>query len=395
MTDMQINICASEGLTKSSLKNGTFNPTGTKSLLDANTFAAKGNRIKVYDYVNGSSTAYIDDQIGPDVSGSPLAEATAGVWPFVKGPHQWTPGTHKFFGWLAKDVSSGTDLTPESLISSGFSYADQKLTIPAIAMGPTTPQFDFMYSDIFTTEPINTPVQLKFSHLFAAYYFSFTNDSAEPLELESVKLSIKSKASATLNYSGTAPVVDIAFTSDQPTLEKTYTTSIAAGKTIDLFLTGAEIESSTAIPNSSYRLIWPQDLATATVDVVFSAWVTPIAYQYNAKGGPYNVDKAVDVGAGNGEYNLVSGHYEYVGKGNGRYNVTFIPDARGVYIEYVGNPEKRDVSKSIPLSSVTSDGKWIGGKKYNYNLSFSNDFVDLEVVVMKWDGGHGGNVTFN
>ena len=262
-------------------------------------------------------------------------------------------------------------------------------------MGPTTPQFDFMYSDIFTTEPINTPVQLKFSHLFAAYYFSFTNDSAEPLELESVKLSIKSKASATLNYSGTAPVVDIAFTSDQPTLEKTYTTSIAAGKTINLFLTGAEIESSTAIPNSSYRLIWPQDLATATVDVVFSAWVTPIAYQYNAKGGPYNVDKAVDVGAGNGEYNLVSGHYEYVGKGNGRYNVTFIPDARGVYIEYVGDPEKRDVSKSIPLSSVTSDGKWIGGKKYNYNLSFSNDFVDLEVVVMKWDGGHGGNVTFN
>ena len=364
-------------------------------MLDAKDFATDGNRIKVYDYVDGSSTAYIDDQIGPDVSGSPLAEATDGVWPFEDGPHQWTPGTHKFFGWLAKDVSSGTDLTPESLISSGFSYADQKLTIPAITMGPTTPQFDFMYSDIFTTEPINAPVQLKFSHLFAAYYFSFTNDSAEPLELESVKLSIKSKASATLNYSGADPVVDIAFTSDQPTLEKTYTTSIAAGKTIDLFLTGAEIESSTAIPNSSYRLIWPQDLATATVDVVFSAWVTPIAYQYNAKGGPYNIDKVVDAGNGNGEYNLVNGHYEYVGKGNGRYNVTFIPDARGVYIEYVGDPEKRDVSKSIPLSSVTSDGKWIGGKKYNYNLSFSNDFVDLEVVVMKWDGGHGGNVTFN
>lgn len=341
---------------------------------------------------------YFNDLIGPDVPGNNYG--FEGVWPFVAGPHQWTPGTHKFFGWLAEDanMTSAADAaanTPEEFFGSGFSFSNYVLTIPSKAMTADTPQFDFLYSNIFKTEPINTPVELEFSHLFAAYYFSFTNDSAEPLELENVKLSIKSKASASLNYSGTAPVVNIDFTSDQPTLEKTYTTSIAAGKTIDLFLTGNEIASATEIPNSSYRLIWPQDLATATVDVVFSAWVTPIAYQYNAKGGPYNVDKAVDIGAGNGEYNLVDGHYEYVGKGDGRYNVTFIPDARGVYIEYVGNPEKRDVSKSIPLSSVTTDGEWIAGKKYNYNLSFSNDYMDLEVVVMKWDGGHGGNVTFN
>lgn len=368
-------------------------------MLDETTFKTRGNRIQIYDFVTsgGATTKHVDDLIGPELDSNSPLHTQGYTWPFVNGPHQWCPGEHKFFGWLAQDANMTASNTPETFFGSGFGFdeATHVLTIPQVTFTKDTPQFDFMYSNIFITEPINTPVPLEFSHLFAAYYFSFTNDSAEPLELESVKLSIKSKASATLNYSGADPVVDIAFTSDQPTLEKTYTTSIAAGKTIDLFLTGAEIESSTAIPNSSYRLIWPQDLATATVDVVFSAWVTPIAYQYNAKGGPYNVDKAVDVGAGNGEYNLVSGHYEYVGKGNGRYNVTFIPDARGVYIEYVGNPEKRDVSRSIPLSSVTSDGKWIGGKKYNYNLSFSNDFVDLEVVVMKWDGGHGGNVTFN
>ena len=202
VTDMQINISASESLTKSSLNNGTFNPTGTKSLLDANTFAADGNRIQVYDYVDGSSTAYIDDQIGPDVSGSPLAEATAGVWPFENGPHQWTPGTHKFFGWLAKDVSSGTDLTPESLISSGFSYADQKLTIPAITMGPTTPQFDFMYSDIFTTEPINTPVQLKFSHLFCAVSFGISNGDTQDIEIKSLNVSTYNSMSATIDFTG-------------------------------------------------------------------------------------------------------------------------------------------------------------------------------------------------
>lgn len=404
---MPISISAVDGAaTKALLDNGTFKQTDTKALIESEVaFAADGNRIQVYSYANGGY--YFSDLIGPDVQGSAAAEATLGVWPFVNGPHNWSSGTHRFYGWLTKDANS--NLGPEDLFGNTFNCVTanknvtveafntdtQTLTIPAKEMTADTPQFDFMYSDIFSTEPINEPVRLKFSHLFAAYYFSFTNDSAEPLELENVKLSIKSKASASLNYSGTAPVVNIDFTSDQPTLEKTYTTSIAAGKTIDLFLTGNEIASATEIPNSSYRLIWPQDLATATVDVVFSAWVTPIAYQYNAKGGPYNVDKAVDVGAGNGEYNLVGDHYEYVGKGNGRYNVTFIPDARGVYIEYVGNPEKRDVSKSIPLSSVTTDGEWIAGKKYNYNLSFSNDFVDLEVVVMKWDGGHGGNVTFN
>lgn len=376
--------------------------SSTKSLLDGEKFNTPGNRILIYDFVDNGAEPYFSDLIGPDVQGSPLAQATEGVWPFVNGPHQWTPGTHKFFGWLVNDAN-GTggvttdDLSPAGLFGDAFTFnpGTKTLSIPATTISQTSPQFDFMYSNVVSTEPQVDPVDLTFSHLFAAYYFSFTNDSAEPLELENVKLSIKSKASASLNYSGTAPVVNIDFTSDQPTLEKTYTTSIAAGKTIDLFLTGNEIASATEIPNSSYRLIWPQDLATATVDVVFSAWVTPIAYQYNAKGGPYNVDKAVDVGAGNGEYNLVNGHYEYVGKGNGRYNVTFIPDARGVYIEYVGDPEKRDVSKSIPLSSVTTDGKWIAGKKYNYNLSFSNDYMDLEVVVMKWDGGHGGNVTFN
>lgn len=374
------------------------------------TFNATGNRIQVYSYVGNSY--YFSDMIGPDVEGNKYGYEQ--VWPFENGPHQWASGTHKFFGWLVIDANgtedTSDDLSPVSIFGAGltcvtgtdknvsveaFDTGTQTLTIPETAMTAITPQFDFMYSNIYTTEPIMEPVPLEFSHLFAAYYFSFTNDSAEPLELESVKLNIRSEASASLNFSGAVPVIDINFTTDQPAIEKTYTTEIAAGKTIDLFLTGSEITSATEIPNDSYRLIWPQDLATATVDVVFSAWVTPIAYQYNAKGGPYNVDKAVDVGAGNGEYNLVGDHYEYVGKGNGRYNVTFIHDLRGVYYEVVGNPEKRDVSKSIPLSSVTTDGEWIAGKKYNYNLSFSNDFVDLEVVVMKWDGGHGGNITFN
>ena len=51
----------------------------TKALLDNGTFNTTGNRIQVYDFVDGAETAYIDDRIGPDVEGSPLAENTAGV----------------------------------------------------------------------------------------------------------------------------------------------------------------------------------------------------------------------------------------------------------------------------------------------------------------------------
>lgn len=377
----------------------------TKALLNNGSFSATGNRIKVYDYVtsDGGTSKYLDTYAGPDVTSSSPLHVPGTTWPFtdeIDGTEadvkQWTPGTHKFFGWLAKDVSSGMDLTPEGLFGDSFSFDDetQTLTIPSTTMTASTPQFDFMYSNIFTTEPINEPVDLEFSHLFTAYYFSFTNDSAEQLYLESVSLNAKTSASATLNFSGSSPVANISFQGTQAPIEKTYYTYVEAGKTIDVLLTGAVIDSPTDIPDDSYRLVWPQDLSDASVNIVFTAKVTPIIYSYNAKGGPYNVDEAVSVGAGNGDYNLVGDHYEYAGKGKGSYNVTFKHDARGVYIESIGDPEDLDVSKSIPLASVTSDGEWIGGKKYNYNLSFSNDFVDLELVVMKWDGGHGGNISF-
>ena len=270
MTDMQINICASEGLTKSSLKNGTFNPTGTKSLLDANTFSTAGNRIKVYDYVDG--TAYIDDQIGPDFSGSPLAEATDGVWPFENGPHQWTPGTHKFFGWLSKDVSSETDLTPESLISSGFSYADQKLTVPAITMGPTTPQFDFMYSDIFTTEPINTPVQLKFSHLFCAVSFGIVNDASSDVSISNFNVTLYTNKKATVDYSGSTVAVNYTNTASSPATFRTSsggTLSGMSGGVSDMWV-NAFAPTDT---ERQYILMWPQtkdELSACKINIKYT-----------------------------------------------------------------------------------------------------------------------------
>ena len=400
-----IAISATEaGVTKALLDNGTFAATPeTKALIESeDAFSEAGNRIQVYAYANGGY--YFSDMIGPDVTGSPAAEATDGVWPFVNGPHNWTSGTHRFYGWLTKDANS--DLGPEDLFGntfncvtanknvsvSAFNTENQTLTIPTTIMGPAAAQFDFMYSDIFTTEPINSPVQLEFSHLFAAYYFSFTNNSPEPLELESVKLNVKSSANASINYSGSTPSVNVAFQGTQPAIEKVYNSSVGSGKTIDVLLTGNEITSSTEIPASNYRLIWPQDLADATVDIAFTAKVSIPYYRYNAKGGPYNVYSAEEVAGG--AYTWNGSYYVYVGKGKGTHNVLFQHDARGVYEEVIPEATAQEVSRSISLASVTKGGEWVSGQKYNYNLSFSNDDVDMTLVVMRWDGGHGGDITF-
>ena len=356
MTDMQINISASESLTKSSLKNGTFNPTGTKSLLDANTFAAYGNRIQVYDYVDGSSTAYIDDQIGPDVSGSPLAEATDGVWPFENGPHQWTPGTHKFFGWLAKDFSSGTDLTPESLISSGFSYADQKLNIPSITMGPTTPQFDFMYSDIFTTEPINTPVQLKFSHLFCAVSFGIKNSGGSTVTISEIKIEkLYTTKSAKVTFPTAASTgssnanVEYIDDSQATYISMTPNISLVSGAHSNIiYNNGWTTTSASTVDDSSsrqYFLMWPQD-----AEDVFS-----------------------------------DDEITYTGTG---------ANMRPVY------PESWKISLTYRINNSTStirlnfpDNRWSAGKKYHFDIAFASEaFIYYDVV--DWDKVE-NTITFN
>ena len=89
----------------------------TKTLLDNGTFNTTGNRIQVYDFVDDGTTTvkHIDAYAGPDVvSNSPLHQVGK-TWPFedkttgAPTTYQWIPGTHKFFGWLAKDANGTKD----------------------------------------------------------------------------------------------------------------------------------------------------------------------------------------------------------------------------------------------------------------------------------------------
>lgn len=263
---MPISICATDGTaTKTLLEKGTNNATNepaTKAMLDATTFQTEGNRLQIYDFVDNGTTPHINDQIGPDVEGSPLAQATAGVWPFENGPHQWTPGMHRFFGWLALDANgtkddTSDDLTPEAFFGTGFSFnqATKTLTIPQKTMSADTPQFDFMYSNIFATEPINEPVQLEFSHLFCAISFGLQNATENPVVIN--------KLSITNIYTTRAATID--FSSDQPIV--TYSNSVPAqygstiaNKTIAEDITWTNIfTQGTTEAAKTYVLMWPHE----------------------------------------------------------------------------------------------------------------------------------------
>lgn len=95
--------------------------------------------------------------------------------------------------------------TPAAFFGSGFGFdeATHVLTIPQVTFTKDTPQFDFMYSNIFITEPINTPVPLEFSHLFSAFYITGENKQDETTyDIKSISISgLNNTQSATIDYS--------------------------------------------------------------------------------------------------------------------------------------------------------------------------------------------------
>ena len=173
----------------------------TKSLLDAATFETPGNRIKIYDYYTDGSIDdgyYINDVIRC---------STPGLWPFEKESYKWTTdGVHKFFGWMIEDVNETELFTP------AFDESSKMLTIPETTLGQTTAQYDFMYSDIherdLNTNPYFTAVPLEFSHLFTAFKITAANNSSNDVWLKGVRINgLKNKRGASIDYSGTEPVV--------------------------------------------------------------------------------------------------------------------------------------------------------------------------------------------
>ena len=407
--------------------------TQTKALFDATSFAAKGNVLQIWDvYFNSvvAPQAYIE---GTNVVST---GTTGAVWPFKEGDavkhYYWTKtGTHRFYGVLVKDNSGSAPLTPTT--GWGFDAAHKVYSVPTTTLTLTSPQFDFVYSNVIERNLDNgdptTAVPLKFNHLFSAFGFTFKNDSPSNFNIKSVSLKVGNKAAATIDYSNVwdknfapadaenwNPAVtysDLAMSPDAGISGKTG--EIQAGTCYDMFQGGLITDMTNY---DKYTLIWPQDLTGKTLEMSYlvsgkryqevDVTVNKYTYTTSSGNGNYNVsftDNLKDVwssGDKSFDYNKEGSHYVYVGRGKGNYAVqsayksswgnytrSTITDKEFQLVDYT---EEKTVTKN--LKDLTPGGTWLAGNRYLYKLVFSDNEVNLVVSVMKWEDGHGGNVTF-
>lgn len=315
----------------------------TKALLDNGTFKTNGNRIQVYDYVTDGSTTveHIDAYAGPDVeSNSPLH--TYGItWPFEDKEtgdpttYQWVPGTHKFFGWLAKDANFGaTPMTPESFFTEGFAFDENTkiLTVSPKTITHATTQFDFLYSNIVTTEPQNNPVEMMFSHLFTAVSIGVENSTSSFVKVEEFTIEgIPSTRGATVDFSGTAVAVDYSDWTEGATL----TRGLDAGKA------GYEIS-----PKSLRSNIFNG----STTQEFMMLW--PVESQHL-----YSTDKTTTTDEGEVVY----------------------PENWKMYIKYSSDGKTYEKRINFPNTS------WEAGKKYHLTIVFADKMVELRTEVKPWE----------
>ena len=358
--------------------------TGTKALLDNGTFNKRGNRIKVYDFVTdgNKTTKHIDSYAGPDVvSNSPL-HVQGYTWPFtdeIDGTEadvkQWIPGTHKFFGWLAKDANfddpqtenEDESMTAEAffdLNENSFNETSKVLTIPAKAMTAGTTQFDFLYSNVVTLEPQNTPVNLEFSHLFTAFKITAINNSTNKIYLKSINVSnLKNNKSAIINYSSS--------NSSNSLPEVTYTDegAVNGGFTYNI-ANDVELASDVATTISDYHLMWPQtdtDLDGVKVTVIYD-YIENEKLTQNAKKEVYLSDlSSWDAGVKNS------------------LNIIF----KDKQLEVVVTPwnwESQEIDfTEVVTVSQTMKGKWVNTSSVNY---------DTGEVILKQKTDQVATVTF-
>lgn len=391
----------------------------TKALFGASSFSAKGNVLQIWD-------VYFNSVVAPQayIEGTNVVSTgpTGAVWPFKEGDavtspdkhYYWTKtGTHRFYGVLVKDNSGSAPLTPTT--RWGFDAAHKVYSVPDTTLTLTSPQFDFVYSNVIERNLDNgaptTAVPLKFNHLFSAFGFTFENDSPSSFNIKSATLKVDDQAAATIDYSnvwdkGFAPadadnwnpaVTYTGLTMSSQTGISGKNVDIQAGTCYDMFQ-GVKITDMTKY--DKYTLIWPQDLTGKTLEINYAMTVTkPVTkYEYVSRGyGGWDVDFE-PVGENKGAYRVVRRtYYEYVGEGKGSYNVkSATPKNDGKYKQVEASETvTENKTLTIDLAKKTKGGKWIAGNKYLYNLLYTNSELEMKVTVMQWDGGHGGTAEFN
>lgn len=409
----------------------------TKALFDASSFSAEGNVLQIWD-------VYFNSVVAPQayIEGTNVVSTgpTGAVWPFKEGDavtspdkhYYWTKtGTHRFYGVLVKDNSGSAPLTPTT--GWGFDAAHKVYSVPDTTLTLTSPQFDFVYSNVIERNLDNgaptTAVPLKFNHLFSAFGFTFENDSPSSFNIKSATLKVDDRAAAKIDYSnvwdkGFAPadadnwnpaVTYTGLTMSSQTGISVKNVDIQAGTCYDMF---QRVKITDMTKYDKYTLIWPQDLTGKTLEMAYlvsgkryqEVDVTVNKYTYTTSSGNGNYDvsftdnlnNVMSSGDKSFDYNKENGHYVYVGRGKGNYAVksadkrylgnytrSTITDKESQLVDYT---EEKTVTKN--LKDLTPGGTWLAGNRYLYKLVFSDNEIELTVSVMKWEGEHGGSVTF-
>lgn len=414
---------------------------GTRAMLNADSFQTKGNALQVWDVYFSDiqePTAYLD---GKYVVSD--GNAAGSVWPFrpsvtetsVQDHYYWTKtGIHRFYGVLVNDNSTGASLAPAA--DWGFDADNKIYSVPTTTLDLESEQFDFVYSNVIERDLDNggttAAVPLNFKHIFTAFGFTLTNDSPSDLKLTDVSLSIVNTGSAKIDYTSawrrkgemTAPQTTYTLSnvsSIQGIADGTTSQILASSECRDLFK--GDVLTSDGLKNyMAHTLMWPQELTGRTLNVSYEATVNkeveeemPI-YSYNYRGNYYlSFTTDLDaVAAGDMykskdykrvyDYSARSYVYSYAGRGQGTYAIAQISNnsftgaqrcnisGYETVTKIEPTPELKDLS--VPLADITPGGRWNAGNRYLYNLVYSDNEIGLTVTVMKWDGGHGGDVTF-
>ena len=304
----------------------------TKAMFTPTTFKTEGNRLRIYDF--NPSGKYFDDVIGPEIQGNNYGYNN--VWPFENAPHSWTADEHKFFGWLDTDANMASNNTPESFFGSGFGFNENTkvLTIPAKEMNLSTPQFDFLHSNIVVRDMVNAanyePVNLEFTHLFTAISFGADNGSDSNIEIIDFKIEkILNSRSATVSFAGNQPVV-------------TY-----ADATTPTYLTRSS-GAFTLTPNQRVNNIFTHSVAQEFMML----------------------------------WPLESTHLHSTAKVDEVDGVIKYPSEYKMYIKYTADGSTFEKRMNFP------DAPWLAGKKYHYDIVFADKAIELNVLVKEWDYQH-------
>ena len=254
----------------------------TKALIESGGLAVAGTQLRVFDILTGFSgtvnghspdattgeLTYIDNFIGYNGSAWPFVNADGTA--YTPAYYRWTKtGTHTFFGYLTKDPAGNA-------FSGTVSMSGKVLSISQTELKPTTtPQFDFLYSDIIERNAATGPytaIPLSMKHLFTALAVDIVNETGAAITNLSVTFTNMHPAqSATIDW-GTPlsadsnnkvyPTVTYAPTLANQTLENAEAMEIGTLSSISF----SEEQPVTAhlFLNGEYRLLWPQAILAPT-----------------------------------------------------------------------------------------------------------------------------------